>query len=326
MDDFLVISRGAAAGSYQAFPDACRLKNGEILCVFYAGYGHVSLPRPDFPQGGRICLVRSRDDGRSWSEPAALYDDGDDNRDPHIVQLKDGTLVCTFFSLRPGRGGRPYEGIGVQMVRSRDNGRTWEMSAPPVQTDWYSSAPVRQLKSGVCLQGVYHEEGSEAYGGVLRSLDGGKSWSAPIPIGKGQGVRLDAETDLIECRDGTLYAALRSDTANMHFATSVDGGLSWSPATDIGFKGHSPHFTRLRDRTIVLTHRLPHTAMHVSLDECRTWRGPYVIDEVIGAYPSTVERRDGTLLVIYYSEGEGSAIRARRFRLTPTGLEPLPLR
>lgn len=163
MDDFLVISRGAAAGSYQAFPDACRLKNGEILCVFYAGYGHVSLPRPDFLRGGRICWVRSRDEGRTWSEPTVLYDDDADNRDPHIAALQDGTLICTFFSLVPGRGGRPYEGRGVQMVRSHDNGRTWETSAPPVQPDWYCSAPVRQLKSGVCLLGVYHEEGAEAY-------------------------------------------------------------------------------------------------------------------------------------------------------------------
>ena len=39
---FKIISRGAAAGEYQAFSDACRLKNGEIMVVFYAGYGHVS--------------------------------------------------------------------------------------------------------------------------------------------------------------------------------------------------------------------------------------------------------------------------------------------
>ena len=39
---YKVISRGERAGPYQAFPDVCRLKNGDILCVFYAGYGHVA--------------------------------------------------------------------------------------------------------------------------------------------------------------------------------------------------------------------------------------------------------------------------------------------
>ncbi len=62
-----VISRGSAdAGTYQAFPDMCRLKNGDIVAVFYAGYGHVSLPHPpDWPNGGRICLVRSTDEGKT---------------------------------------------------------------------------------------------------------------------------------------------------------------------------------------------------------------------------------------------------------------------
>ena len=67
----------------------------------------------------------------------------------------------------------------------------------------------------------------------------------------------------------------------------------------------------------------PATALHVSRDECRTWQGPYVLDTVGGAYPATVELKDGTVLAIYYEEGEGSAIRALRFRLKPDGIEYL---
>lgn len=322
--DPLAISRGGDAGPYQAFPDACRLKNGDIACVFYAGYGHVSLPKPGWPDGGRICMVRSKDEGRTWSAPATIYDDGDDNRDPHIARLRDGSVLLTFFSLKPGRGGKPYEGVGVQMARSRDDGRTWEKEARTIAPPgWYCSAPVRQLRDGTCLLGIYAEDGGESYGGVIRSEDGGRTWSAPIPIGKGQGLPLDAETDLIEMRDGTLYAALRSSRVHMHFATSVDRGRTWSPATDIGFPGHAPHLTRLRSGEIVLAHRLPQTSLHVSGDEGRTWRGPYRIDDVIGAYPAVVELRDRTLLVVWYTEGADSRVRARRFRLGADGLEPL---
>jgi hypothetical protein len=64
----------------------------------------------------------------------------------------------------------------------------------------------------------------------------------------------------------------------------------------------------------------------VSRDEGRTWEGPYVIDHVIGAYPATVELKDGTVLAVYYEEGEGSAVRALRFRLKRDGIEVLPLR
>ena len=46
-----------------------------------------------------------------------------------------------------------------------------------------------------------------------------------------------------------------------------------------------------------------------------------VIDAVIGAYASTVELRDGTVLVVYYEEGSRSAVRARWFGLRPDGIE-----
>jgi hypothetical protein len=40
-------------------------------------------------------------------------------------------------------------------------------------------------------------------------------------------------------------------------------------------------------------------------------------------HPATVELKDGSLLVIYYEEGSGSAARVRRFRLSSDGLESL---
>ena len=70
---------------------------------------------------------------------------------------------------------------------------------------------------------------------------------------------------------------------------------------------------------------MPHTSIHVSRDECKTWQGPYEIDSCIGAYPATVELKDGTLLIVYYTEGERSVIRARRFKLKADGVEFLPL-
>lgn len=315
-----VISRGDAAGPYQAFTDICRLPNGDLLCVFYAGYGHVSLPRPDWPNGGRICAVRSTDDGHSWSAPHVVFDGPQDDRDPHIAALKDGTVVCSFFTYRR-EGDQTL--CDTCLVTSTDGGETWETAPRIVAAGWPSSAPVRELPDGTRLLGVYREDNDTAYGGVIRSTDAGKTWSAPIPIGKGSGVRLDAETDFVLLTNGTLYAALRG--VKMHFATSPDQGLTWSPVQDIGFSGHCPHLTRLRTGEILLTHRLPKTALHVSRDEGRTWEGPYPIDSTVGAYASTVERKDGTVLVTYYEEGEGSAVRIRRFRLGPAGPEYLPL-
>jgi hypothetical protein len=320
---YKVISRGEAAGPYQAFPDACRLQNGDILCVFYAGYGHVSIPNAEWPKGGRICMVRSPDEGRTWSAPQILFDDTTDNRDPHITQMRDGSLLCSFFSLY--MDGTTRKGTGSQIVRSTDGGKTWPAAARTVAPDHYCSAPVRELADGTCLLGTYDEDAGGAWGGVIRSTDHGETWGPAIPIGKDSGVYLDAETDVIQRRDGSLYAALRSSKVHMHYATSSDLGLTWSPVQDIGFPGHAPHFTRLSTGEVLLTHRLPQTALHVSRDDCQTWQGPYTLDRVGGAYPATVELKDGTVLAIYYTEGAGSHVRALRFKLKADGIEPLPL-
>jgi hypothetical protein len=316
---YLRISRGESAGTYQAFPDICRLQNGDLLCVFYGGYTHVSLPKPDFPKGGRICSVRSKDEGRTWTSPKILFDGPHDDRDPHIAQMRDGTVVCSFFTYRR----QPDKKVVCDtcLVTSADSGNTWESDARVVAAGWPSSAPVRELPDGTRLLGVYREDGGTAYGGVIRSTDRGKNWSAPIPIGKDSGVRLDAETDVIRLRDGRLYAALRGDRVPMHFAISTDQGLTWSAVKDIGFSGHCPHFTRLTTGEILLCHRLPLTSLHISRDDCATWQGPFQIDTTPGAYPSTVELKDGTVLVVYYEEGAESAIRARRFKVTPNGID-----
>jgi len=315
---YKVISRGEAAGSYQAFPDACRLQNGDIMAVFYGGYGHVSLPNDDWPKGGRICMVRSSDEGRTWTEPEILFDDDIDNRDPHIAQMSDGTLICSFFSLKPKD--KRWELIGTQIVTSTDGGKTWEKEARTLVPGWAVSAPVREMPDGTYILGIY--KGSEC-GGVIRSTDKGKTWSEPIPIGLEAKKPLDAETDVILCKDGRLYAALRSSRINMHYAWSDDMGLTWSPVEDIGFVGHAPHLYRISTGEILLTHRVPSTSMHISRDECKTWEGPYIIDSVGGAYPATVELKDGTIMVVYYEEGGGSAVRTKRFKVTDEGLDIL---
>lgn len=110
------------SGIYEAFPDVCRLADGELVAVFYAGYGHVSLPKADAPKGGRICLMRSKDNGRTWSEPVALVDLDGDDRDPSIMQTKQGTLICSFMTYH-GRAEVPVSFV-VRVMQSFDQGKT----------------------------------------------------------------------------------------------------------------------------------------------------------------------------------------------------------
>ncbi|WP_372936668.1 sialidase family protein [Mariniphaga sediminis] len=388
---YQVISKKGITREYQAVPDACRLDNGDILVVFYDGNDHVTYPTPEYPNAGRICLTRSEDEGKTWSNPVVIYDDVNDNRDPHINQMNDGTVVLSFFSLefevseasgsdentpvytkeqvakygnnpdllheqqpenlkkkvRPTGSGK-WETKGPYVLKSFDNGKTWENEGKFIATSkpgWNCSAKVKEMPDGTWLLPVYRSEPSisAAWGGVIPSSDRGKTWDAVIPVGKEANLVLAAETDIILLKDKTLYAALRGDRSvvNMHYATSKDFGKTWTPVSDIGFVGHAPSFTRLKSGAILLSYRAfceengYYTGLRISRDEAQTWEGPYLADKTPGAYPSTVELKDGTILIIYYEEGAQSSIRALRFKMPqlthekefsePRPLKTLPL-
>jgi sialidase-1 len=313
---FVYVCRDAGAGGYEAFPDVCRLSDGRLMAVFYAGYGHVSMPNDQLPKGGRICCSTSSDEGRTWTDARVLFDGPDDDRDPSIAQLKDGRLIANFFSLRKtDEPGKRWIGRGTWIVVSGDLGKTW--SEPRRLFDaYYCSAPIRQLSDGRLILGLYRETPQGAAGAVAVSDDGAKTWKA-VDIDNG-GLRLDAETDVIELCDGTLYAAQRP---TMCFSVSKDRGETWSVSRPMGFPGHCPYFLRTADGIILLAHRVPSTSLHYSLDECKTWSENVPVDTVGGAYPSMQNLKDGSVLIVYYEEGAGSSIRAKRFRATRSGIE-----
>lgn len=297
----------AGAGGYQAFPDICRLKNGDLFCVFYAGYTHISQPNAQLPNGGRVCAVRSHDDGKTWGQTEIVVDTPLDDRDPSVVCLPDGTLLCSFFTY-----GRNTE-CDTCLVRSTDSAKTWtapEVIAPSFAT----SSPIRRLRSGRLVLPVYNVDGNgkRAYSAVCLSDDRGKTWSSPHPIGLNAGRKLD-ETDVFERKDGTLLAVMREVMCG---SLSNDGGKTWGPVYELGFPGHCPYLLQTPEGVLLMAHRLPQTSLHYSVDEGRTWHGPVLIDSVIGAYPSMIMQKDGRVLCVYYEEGANSAIRAVTLKVT----------
>jgi hypothetical protein len=313
-----IVCSGKAAGGYAAFPDVCRIAGGELMCVFYSGYGHISMANAAWPNGGRIMAVRSGDGGKSWSQPAVAIDTRQDDRDPSVACLKDGTLLLNWFTPPPDPEGKNR--LTVRLARSTDRGKTWSKpTALEIESpyNFASSSPVRELADGSLILGLYHEEDGTnlAFGATVKSSDGGRTWKDLALIGEKAGVYLDAETDTVALKDGKLLAALRSSKVDMHFAESADGGKTWGPPRSFGFKGHCPYFLRHSSGVILLAHRLPATSLHWSADDGRTWHGPVQIDSVIGAYPSLVELPDGSVYCVYYEEGEGSSIRGVRLRV-----------
>lgn len=319
--DFVHVCQDAGAGGYEAFPDVCRLRDGRLMCVFYAGYGHVARPTPALPKGGRIAYCTSSDEGRTWSAAQTLYDGPDDDRDPSITQLRDGRLLCNYF----------VNGEGVHQIFSEDLGKTW--SAPgSITATHYASSPVRELSGGRLGLGLYNEKDGRAAGAFTYSDDGGRTWSKPIDIDNA-GQYLDAETDVIELKNGSLYSVHRGGKgAQMHWTLSQDRGRTWGKSQPIGFTAHCPYLHRAAGDIVLLAYRKPApgpwtgTGLSYSIDECKTWSEPVKVDQTIGAYPSMVNLKDGSVLIVYYEEGAGSSIRARRFRASPQGVQWLSLK
>ena len=164
-----IVCSGEAAGGYAAFPDVCRLRNGDLYCVFYSGYGHVSTPNDKWPKGGRIMAVRSSDNGKTWSKPVVAIDTDLDDRDPSVACLKDGTLLLNWFTLQKNQ-------VAILLARSTDNGKTWSEPVKLNLDSPYSfacsvarAATARRLADpGPVLRRRQDEEDLRCHGQVLR--------------------------------------------------------------------------------------------------------------------------------------------------------------
>ncbi|MBN1396289.1 MAG: exo-alpha-sialidase [Pirellulales bacterium] len=288
------------AGGYEAFPDICRLQNGDILCTFYAGYAHVSPPNETYSSGGRIMQAVSKDNGATWSAPSVVYDGPLDDRDSSICQLPNGRLLCNFFTYDNGSG-------ATYITTSDDLGATWSAPSQITADRYYTSSPIIRLSSGRLVLGLYavNSTNTWANGAVATSDDDGDTWSNPIQIPTS--VKLNAETSVIELTDGTLWAALRNNKSSspMYYSTSADEGDTWTTSQPLGFHAEAPYLWRSEQGAILLGYRaykngVYSTALRYSLDECATWSDEITIDPLGGAYTSMVNLNDGSVLVAYF--------------------------
>lgn len=320
---------------YAGWPTMTRRKNGQLLLVWSGGReGHIC-------PFGRVEMMRSFDEGRTWTWPEVLMDSVIDDRDAGVLETPQGTLlVTTMTSLAYERyfakpDGLPPERLkrwkaaherssaeqrkallGCWMLRSTDGGMTW--SAPyrvPVNSP---HGPIALASGRLLYPGKRLWEDGRV--GVAESADDGRSWHWLSKIPTRPGDRFEAYHELhgVETAGGRIIVQIRNENTANHGETlqteSSDGGRTWTVPHSIGVWGLPSHLLRLHDGRLVMSYghrRHPFgNQARVSKDDGRTWSEPiYISDDGTRkdlGYPSTVELSNGELATAWYERMNSS--------------------
>lgn len=255
----------------------CTLTGTTVLVVVRRGTDH--------DVDGNLVKFTSTDYGLTWSSETTIRDNTKDIRDPDLVTLANGNVVCTFTERTNSAAATDF--IPYAMV-STDGGATW--GSPVVITSGFSgwgfiSARVLELANGDLLAPLYGNDGTTDYCRVSKSTDGGATWTAlSTVVAAGTSSRVWDEPYLT--RDGsTIYCAIRSDTstAGIYIATSADSGATWSaPVRQFDGSGRPSIFHTADDGLAILyRHTSPssgRTAARFSFDDATTWSSPYLLN------------------------------------------------
>lgn len=334
---------------YSAFPSIVRRRDGELLVAFRRAPNRKLLGEKNNSHtdpNSYLVLVRSRNGGQTWSrEPEHIFAHPfGGSQDPCMVQLRDGTLVCSSYgwallnadyakqmtdSLKHGS----FVFLGGYVLRSKDAGRSWQgpFLPPPVGADNTPDLfgkPVHAYNRGAMCEGrdgrlywvVAANTGTaprrtETH--LLVSTDQGENWSYSCPVATDSKVTFN-ETSLYETPKGDLVAFLRTANFDDHtvIARSTDGGKSFQPWLDTGWQGHPHHALRLPDKRVLLVYGYRHAPFGIRarvLDaECTNFK---TAEEIVLrndggngdlGYPwATMISKNRALVVYYFNQADG---------------------
>lgn len=332
-----------------AYPcSVVELPDGRLFCTFHG--------RPQEHQLGGCYACFSDDDGRTWSEPQLLIGrDGENvHADPNVVI--DGGRVMVFSTSYRYKTEKRSDQCG-SWTPDLTRYRTWKMVSEDSGRTW--SKPVEMPKSHAAVGGMTHiglkladgtlvmgyawdkvaergldprtESGTRCCAGVLRSRDGGETWTpgGDLEVNPEDGPPGANEPALVLLADGSLYALVRTATDHLWESRSRDGGLTWDPARPSPFVGHNcpAELMKLQgepETVMVVFDNHPEYRTNLcaaySTDGCRTWSRPKVIDPGPegghAGYPAACHTSKGTIVLAWYraDDPEGMYhIRCARF-------------
>jgi photosystem II stability/assembly factor-like uncharacterized protein len=341
------------------------LKDGTMLVGFSSGYWHASPPTAyfatnpsqmeewkklgmptdvDAPRGGRAEIIRSTDGGKSWSKPSVLLDTPWDDRAPNFCQMPDGTILCSVFTY-PGPSGTdltrdPAKTTLTGIIRSFDNGRTWEQEPRRLPVPFIFDAtdgPIITLQDGSALICIYGRtvEAKHDMVAFCRSTDQGATWEFLSTVSADHEM---SETAVAQLPDGRLVLISRPEG---DIAWSSDGGRSWTKPVSFGIRLFEPRLITMRDGTLLCLHGSYGAGglrAMFSTDGGQTWvcaneKSGFAVDPSVYGYGQAVEMPDGSIWAAYLHTGGHTTNDAKtealwslrlRVRRDHDGIELLP--
>lgn len=157
------------------FPGITIAQGGDFVLSFCTA--------PDGLPGGEVCIMRSSDNGNSWSFPEVIAcssePDGSALNSVGIATLKDGTIILLYNDVQL-HGSYNNRTASLYILRSVDNGFTWDK---PVQIavdiyEPFTYGKILELANGTLLLPIWgrYKREEKWRAGVLISHDRGNTW------------------------------------------------------------------------------------------------------------------------------------------------------
>jgi len=334
---------------YIGWPTVAKTKDGELLAVFSGDRDEHVCP------WGKTQMVRSLDNGATWSDPVTVNNTPLDDRDAGVIVTSRGTVLVSWFTSLafddprylnhyPEETTRTWkrhaeklgpeirrDWLGCWVRRSTDGGETW---GPFIRTQGNAPHGPIELRDGRLLYvgKTLWSEPQEL--SVEESRDDGRTWRriGTIPVRPGESISHYHELHAVELENGRIIALIRynppeRDDNIMRQSVSTDGGSTWSVPKPTGIWGYPPHLIGLPDGRIVVVYghrREPYGERAcVSFDGGETWDVENAVElapAVNGdlGYPASTVLDDGSIFTVFYQvdrTGEKTCLMGTRWRL-----------